>query len=485
MKMTFRPSKFWLCIILGMASINLASCHRQTTGKFHAEVCPAPLRALNRPMECGTIIVPENRTDKTKATAITLSVVRVKALTPKVGAVPVIFLHGGPGGGVLETLSGRLQSDIGKELIGQDQDWIFFDQRGTGLAKPRLDCGKLALNDAGPASTETVEQLKQCADRFKAEGVDFSQYNVLAVSNDIHEISRALGLNKFDLFGISYGTRVALETIAHMPQNIRAVVLDSPWTPEASWTEPGPQWVRDALNQVLNACNSDAECMSKYPMLGAKLDNLMRELLSAPKSKNGKTYTSGMLAQFLMDSLYDGDAVARLPYSINELVSGNLALLDDFANNGSTDYDEAQHMAFLCHDELAFENVNLVISQARGDPVREAIARTQALYYTACGAFDAGVAEAIDNQPVHSEVPTFFLAAGIDPGCPAHLSQAAVKNFKNGQVAIMPYATHGPGHNSPCGRAMIKQFLTNPNAAIDSACTATERNKIEFNYNAN
>ena len=91
---------------------------------------------------------------------LAISIIIVKAKTPKENLAPVIYIHGGPGGGVLEDLPKKLNSPMGKELIAQDQDWIFFDQRGTGLSFPKLDCGNIALNDAGPQSMEVVGNLQ-------------------------------------------------------------------------------------------------------------------------------------------------------------------------------------------------------------------------------------------------------------------------------------------------------------------------------------
>ena len=86
----------------------------------------------------------------------------------------------------------------------------------------------------------------------------------------------------------------------------------------------------------------------------------------------------------------------------------------------------------------------------------------------------------VENSAVKSDIPALFMAAGIDPGCPASLSINAVKDFSKGQILIMPFSTHQLAVNSECARNVARKFLTSPNEKLDLSCAKSEKEKIDF-----
>lgn len=448
-------------------------------GEFRPTVCAGDLRTSGRRVECGVVTVLEDP-DAPSGRRLKLRVAILRALKPLAGSLPVIYLHGGPGGGVLADLAASFEAPIGHDLAGLDQDWIFFDQRGTGLSEPLLDCGRIALNDAGPASPDVVADIGACMRRHERRGVDFTQYTSSAVVRDIGSIRRALDIKQYDVFSLSYGTRVAFTLLRDDPEGVRAVVVDSPWPVDALWTEPGPGWVSREVREVLRACEKDPQCNARHPGVEAALDRSMRTLLEGPIEVRGVTYTSGMLAQFLMDALYDAGAVRALPANLARLSRGDFAPLDAYLEGAGAGYSEAQHLAVLCNEELGFERPERVLANASGDPVAEAIARTMVNYFSACETFRHRSADPREQVPVSSAVATLFLAAGIDAGCPAELSQGAVGRFGKGQLVIAANTTHGVARNSGCGRRLARAFLRAPDAALDHDCLLREAVALQF-----
>ena len=215
---------------------------------------------------CGLLGVDETR-GGFWGRRVAIPVAVVKASAPRAGAPPVFFLHGGPGGDVVESVAGWLRRQRADEMAAVDQDWVFFDQRGSGLATPLLDCGSVPMNDAGPLSAMAARSLIACGARQVAAGVDLSQYNERQVALDIQDLRKALGYSQIDLLGVSSGTSIAMAVLRHAPQGVRAVVLDSPWPPEASWAQGGPRMVADAVRVVMAKCAADAGCASRYPTL--------------------------------------------------------------------------------------------------------------------------------------------------------------------------------------------------------------------------
>lgn len=445
--------------------------------KFTPGPCAGDYSGVARTIRCGTLVVDETRGGPSPR-RVALPVTIVKASAPKPGAVPVIFLHGGPGGGVVETIGRSLRGVSGRELVAIDQDWIYFDQRGGGVASPTLDCGVVALNDAGPLSDAAAQQLIACGQRLKASGVDLSRYNAEEVVKDIQDLRKTLGLKQVDLFGVSYGTRIALAMVKHDPSGVRAVVLDSPWTPEAEWAQGGPEMISDAVKVIFRRCAEDAACNAKYPHPGADLDGVAAKLLAAPVVQNGQTYTADLLGGFLMDAAYSGPDARALPATVAKFAAGDLSALDD--TRAGAGYREAQFFTHLCKEELPFESREATRKGAQRDPVSRLAEKSFDRLFQVCQAYDVGKPDPVEAQPVSSPIPTLFLAAEIDPGCPPDVAKAAVGRFPKGQLTIIPNTTHGVSRGSACARRMIRGFLADPAAPIDQSCLHPEHDKFVF-----
>ena len=447
--------------------------------KFTPGPCAGDYTGVANTIECGTLTVDETRGGP-GARRVALPVTIVKASAPKPGAVPVIFLHGGPGGGVVETIARSLRGVSGRELIAVDQDWIYFDQRGGGLSQPSLDCGRVALTDAGPLSDAAGRQLAACAQRLQASGVDLSRYNAEEVVKDIQDLRQTLGLKQVDLLGVSYGTRIALAVIKHDPRGVRAVVLDSPWTPEAKWAEGGPEMVSDAVKEIFKRCAADAACNAKYPHPGADLDAVASKLLSGPQTIGGRVYAADDLGGYLMDAAYSGPDARALPATVAKFAAGDMtALAEQMA--GRSGYSEAQHLTHLCKEEFPFESEARMRASAQRDPVSRLLEASMGRYFSVCKAYPVGAPDPVEAQPVSSAIPTLFLAAEIDPGCPPAVAKAAVGRFAKGQLSIIPNTTHGVSRGSACARKMIRAFLADPSARIDESCLHPEHDRFVFN----
>ena len=442
--------------------------------------CAGDYSSVSNKIQCGTLVVDETRGGP-GARRVAIPVTIIKASAPKAGLPPVVYLHGGPGGGVVENVARSLRSAAGRELIAIDQDWIYFDQRGGGVASPILDCGGVALNDAGPLNDAAAQQLIACAQRLKDSGVDLSRYNAVEVVKDIQDLRKTLGLKQIDLFGVSYGTRIALAVVKHDPTGVRAVVLDSPWTPEAKWAEGGPEMVSDAVKEIFKRCAADAACNAKYPHPGADLDGVAAKLLAAPVVQNGQSYTADLLGCFLMDAAYSGPDARALPATVAKFAAGDLSPLDD--TRAGAGYREAQFFTHLCKEELPFESEAATRQGAQRDVVSRLTEKSFGRLFQVCKAYDVGAPDPVEAQPVSSPIPTLFLAAEIDPGCPPAVAKAAVGRFPKGQLSIIPNTTHGVSRGSACARKMIRGFLADPSAPVDQSCLHPEHDKFVFDLN--
>ena len=453
---------------------------------FTTTTCPADWPAGVRETTCGTLTVDESRDGAPGDRRIDIAVVILKASRPWTDASgqalpPVVMFHGGPGGALTPNAGNLLRGlQRSPDLAAVDQDLILFDQRGGGRNAPSMDCPGVQLTDAGPPSDGDRDALIACLKGFEAQGVDLDQYNVKAVAADVADLARVLNLPKIDLRGGSYGPRVEAAVMTHQPQIVRAVVMDSPWPPEGNWAVGTPEQVSTAVRLILSKCEAQAACAARHPDLQARFEAEARRWLAGPRTgKDGKTWTVDDLSAFLMETTYDRTGVRRLPADLEKIIAGDLSPVADIAAN-RTYYSEGQHMAYICKEELPFESRARLVAGAAGDPVAEVLVPSLSRLFDVCAAVDISSADPIENAPVVSDIPTLFVAAEIDPGCPPALTEAAAKGYSNSQVVIVTNATHGVINASRCTIDMARDFLRDPTRPVDRSCLPAADTPLDF-----
>lgn len=441
---------------------------------WHTHDCGPLYLGLKQKVECGTMVVEETRGANNGRT-VELPVVIVRASAADKKPDPVIFLHGGPGGGLVDGVPFRLR----KGGFSEDRDWIFFDQRGTGKSNPSFDCGEAPLSDAGITSDEGVKILSDCMAGWQAKGYDLTQYNSATIAKDIRDLRTALGIKTYNLYGGSYGTRVAMAVMQHDPADLRAVVLSSTWPPSANATAPLPGLVSREVRQVLGYCAKDATCNGKYPDLEKRFDAFMAHWLTNPLTQNGKTYTAEEMGAFLLDEIYSDHGARSLPTTIDTVMQGHYDRMDDFIKT-QAGYTEGQFFTTLCNEEFPFEDVNAVKDDPN-DPIATAVAHDTRRFFAVCKAFNPGTPDPVENQTLTSDIPTLLLSSDIDAGCPAELSDEAVKTLSHGRNYVFPNRMHTQ-QGSDCQKAMVRQFLETADPNVDTTCLKTDRPAFPFIY---
>ena len=198
---------------------------------FNPAPCAFPVPGGYR-VYCGYLVVPENRAAPNSA-LIQLHVAVFQSFAEGPEPDPVVHLAGGPGSSSLDVVAYLFGQ--GLDAVLNRRDFIFFDQRGTGYSRPRLDCPERnALTPtllSGALSDDQefqaiVDAFHRCRDRLTAQGIDLSAYNSAASAADVNDLRLALGYEQLNLYGDSYGTRLALTVMRDYPGAVRSVVLE-------------------------------------------------------------------------------------------------------------------------------------------------------------------------------------------------------------------------------------------------------------------
>jgi pimeloyl-ACP methyl ester carboxylesterase len=446
--------------------------------RYEATPCPMNLTGVSVKVDCGQLVVPETR-GLANGRTVVVPVAIARSPNPAKNPVPVLYLHGGPGGSVLPRLGNILRNkDMGGAKLA-DRDWIFFDQRGSGLSVPLLECGDIDLTDSGLVSDQDVSRATACAQRLAAAGIDLSQFDNAAIADDVADLRTALGIERWALYGVSYGARVAAVILRDQPAGVTAAVLDSPYPTEAKGTERLPGLVSRDVRKVLAKCAADRACARRVGDVLPAFEAFARSILAQPITTDGTTFRAEDVASYLLEALYSQSGTRRLPVTLWELTRGDFSRLKAHLSERSY-YVEGQNLSHFCREELPFESETAMRAAAEGDPIAEVVVTTAARYFEACKTWPVGTPDPIEAQPLRSAVPILFVTAEIDAGCPTDYAREALPTLSNAQVVEVPNATHGLFRVSRCARSFITAFLANPGRPLDTSCLATEHARLPF-----
>jgi pimeloyl-ACP methyl ester carboxylesterase len=309
--------------------------------------CPgpvAPYEVEGATVACGTVSVPENH-DKPDGRRIELTFMVLKSHSLAPAADPVVYLHGGPGSGVVRNpiLITRFLNEIRDR-----RDIIAFDQRGVdSSAGPDSRCYATVANpdtlaDAVAASGSEAEMIargrlavRACLDEIAANGADISTINTLQNARDVRALMSALGHDSYNIFGTSYGTLLAQEVMRSVPEGLRAVVVDSVWPVQVPFYDLMGLPIAENIRSPFQLCAAEAACAAAYPDLEARFWALWAKLEASPL-QGAKGPISGRSLTMLLINRNNFDPSGRgstgyLPQLIVELEQGVTFTHDEIA----------------------------------------------------------------------------------------------------------------------------------------------------------
>jgi pimeloyl-ACP methyl ester carboxylesterase len=467
----------------------------QVPARFEAADCMFDKSSISNQIDCGYLHVPEDRA-LANSPMIKLAVAIVRSTNLHPAPDPVIYLQGGPGVDALIYVESLVGSFSG---ILANRDLILFDQRGVGFSSPSLKCPE--TNDqffediVQNLSREEVQQhgiqaIQACHDRLVQEGINLSAYTSAASAADVNDLRVALGYPEWNIYGGSYGTRLALTIMRDFPGGVRSVILDSVWPPQVDEDAEAASGVERALDLLFDRCTANPECNAAYPNLKAVFYDTVAQLDAKPISfmpirnetqKVVKVLMNGdNMISVILSMLYSTDALPYLPKVIYELHEGHAdrdAMLNAYwyAWTFSGDYGSAgMQLSVECGEEVSFSSAQAIATANATVFPRLRDALDQGTFFSVCPAWDVKPAAAIENQPVASNIPTLILAGDNDPATPPAWGKLAAQTLSNSHYFEFPWVAHGViyGDNpaASCAQNMMNAFVADPNTAPDSTC---------------
>jgi len=489
-------------VIMGLALVAStfgAASAQAGEATFEPAECPFGMPAgqvEGETVDCGYVVVPENRTNP-DSRSIRLAV----AIFHPPGGIehpdPLVYLEGGPGGSALKLLGLRdFEASYGP-FLEQGREIIILDQRGVGRSEPALECPAFVERyvdlldqrldgprlDGDQMRALKVEALTDCAEELGA-GADLTAYNTTQNAADIEDLRRALGYEQLNLWGASYGTRLALDVMRDHPAGLRSVILDAPFPPEVDLYYVPDAFGR-ALGEVFSACAADEACEAAYPDLEGVFLEAVAGLDENPVAVTLLDQISGDRIPFLMDGdafleqvfrgLYSTAVRQELPGIIYDARDGTFdALLLITQLDILRQYFRSWGMYFsvLCHDEVPFSSLESFEASRDRQPQLAGMYdhfELGPLAYEVCANWDAGVADALESEPVRSSVPALIMTGQYDPIVPPAFGEGVASTLEEASFYVFPGVSHGAS-GTECATQLMLDFLDDPSATLDAAC---------------
>jgi pimeloyl-ACP methyl ester carboxylesterase len=476
---------------------------------FVSAPCPAPPQPIPalKQAKCGRIEVPENWT-RPDGRKITLSV----AIIPSVAAAkkpdPIVWLAGGPGDDAITEIPMAL---AGK--LNADHDVIFMSQRGTYTAQPKLTCESIdrwpldTLDmpyDAPETGRAYYTASLACRKQVLARTQDIGAYNTLESANDLEALRVALGIDKWNVYGISYGTDFALTYMKEHPGGIRSVGIDGVFPPSvaggvAAWTSAG-----EGIKAIFAACASQPACKKRYGDIGATWRRLVLQYEASPKTvmvdvpgHSGKVavkISGGMLVQWTVSP---GTHLAgKVPAAIDALAHGNFTpiastwAMPKLDPNGIGVVANGIFFPIACGEWVPYETEAQVIATGRrAFPMFPLSILKNApnlpFMRPNCRAFNLPPVSATVRSATRSSIPTLVVNAQYDAQTAASFGAYVAKTLSNSTVVTIPNVAH-VAFGSPseaanaCAFAIAASFFDDPKDADTSCVKRVPPTKFEL-----
>ena len=416
---------------------------------------------------CGRVAVPEDPAGA-DGRKIDVHVAVLPAYTRTRAPDPLVLLAGGPG---------QAASDLGKvtllfDAVRRSRDIVLIDQRGTGRSNPfkcqlfdTLDpVAAMMQMDPDPAA------IRGCASGFDG---DPRLYTTPSFVADLEAVRKALGVERYNLWGGSYGTRVALAYLAAHPQSIRSVILDGVAPTSMRILFEGLNNGQSQLVRTIADCQANTGCAAAYPKLADDWTALTRDYatpkpvtLTHPRSGQPQKIDADFLAidAALRTLLYSAEYSAMVPEIITRAAAGDLGPLFAASLRIVGDLGQGMNIGLQLSVVCAEDSQRIDAAERAKVATTSSAAQVLERIDRACSEWPKGNVAVDFHQPTTSPAPVLIFSGGLDPVTPPANGELAARTLSGATHIVAPGYAHLVSPHS-CAPRLVARFVDEGNAA--------------------
>jgi pimeloyl-ACP methyl ester carboxylesterase len=428
---------------------------------------------------CGSYRVRENRDDPSSK-ELQLHVAVIPALRLKPAADPLFILSGGPGQAASDFY---LSVAPAFSRIRRDRDLVLVDQRGTGRSN-RLDC---TLPDASDFSAADPQKLQALVRECRASLPGDPRYYTTSIAvRDLDDVRAALGYEKVNLYGISYGTRVAQHYMRRYPDRVRTAILDGAVPAEVALGPEVAIEAQHAIDSALQRCARSADCARQFPQIPAQFTALQDQLRKQPVTVSIPHPLTGVLTTTKLDVARMGAAIRLLTYA-DETVSTLPLLIHEAQSLHEPQALAAQYLRIQSSvEEQVAEGMQFAVVCSEDAPrwdqeniTEEALAKTylgtafMSGMREVCSEWPRGPVDADFGKPLQTDVPTLVLSGTDDPVTPRRYADQIMKGLHKGKHLVAAGQGHGQLATGCIPQLTAEFIAAGTVAGLDDACVRT------------
>ena len=429
-----------------------------------------------RHAQCATLAVPLDP-ESADGDRFDLFVARIPSQVAKALPDPLLLITGGPG---QSTVDFYMQHRGAFAPVRRNRDLILVDQRGTGRSAAGFQCEVPADFDVQiPQQEGLVERLT--ADCLAELEQDPGFFTTSVAVRDLEAVRRALGVEQWNIYGVSYGTRVAQHYLRRFPEHVRSIVLDGvvPTT-----LGLGPEMAANAqaaLDRLFERCAKNGPCSARFVDLASVFADLMARIQETPVSvttrdaATGETEETLVTEEYLMGVTrlfsYSDTTAALLPLIIHEAANGRfdmlLAQAEMITRNIERQISFPMHNSVICSEDYPFESAG-----RPGAPAEAYLGTSIVDALTAiCEVWPQGIVDADFKEPLASTHPILLLSGENDPATPSRYGERAIADgFNNALHVIGPGKGHGMAPIG-CVPELMREFIdAAATEGLDASC---------------
>lgn len=399
---------------------------------------------------CGTLPRPENPADPdSPQIELRIAVVPALNLTPEQD--PIVPIAGGPGQGSVEFYA-IYQGAF--EPLRRNRDILLIDQRGTGLSAT-MDCpieDESIIYESDYTLDDTIGFIEECLETLPH---DPRYFTTSVAVTDLEAARVALGYASLNLYGVSYGSRVAQHFARRFPGSTRTVIIDGVVPPQIAL---GPEIATEsqkAVDKIFARCAADEACNERFPDLAGTFHRVVETLREAPVQvvvadpNSGRPQDirlgEGELAGAVRLLAYNPKTIALLPLMIHEAGQGNYEpLASQFmlvALSMSDALSLGMHNAVMCTEDMPFLDDTTIDHDAIAASYMGSFQLE--VLEAMCDIWPAGPIDEDFKTPVASDIPFLLLSGDADPITPPRYAEMAAEQLSNSEHLVGAHQGHG------------------------------------------
>lgn len=475
MRQILTPLSFVLVLVVASLAAFLQASNDKTT----LQLSPCDITGIQGKAKCGDLEVFENRATR-KGRKIKIKVLVVPATGSSPLPDPLFYIPGGPGQSAVEDAAG-----VAGQLatIRQRRDLVFIDQRGTGGSNP-LNCTLFDQKD--PQSYFgyffPLNDVRKCREELERVA-DLKLYTTPIAMDDLDDVRRALGYERINVLGGSYGTRASLVYLRQHGDHVRTITLHGVVPTDDFMPFDFARRNERALDGVIAECAADEACHKAFPNLSEEKKAMLARLLQGPievKLNDTGDQTAkvklprDLAAEAVRYMLYSTAGASQVPLFIHQAAAGNyvplaeaaLTFRHDLVSTGSN----GMYLSITCAEDLPWIPSKDATRLAEGTFLGDYRYRQQ---NEACRLWPRATVPADYSKPVRSAAPVLILTGQWDPVTPPSNGDEAARYLPNSKHVVVPHGGHGFSglDGLDCIDTLVNQFIDTANAKdLNTSC---------------